>query len=568
MKTKLKLHVLVLAILCASNFARGQGTAFTYQGQLNDNGAPADGNYDLQFTIFDVDSGGIQLLDPLTNSAVGVSNGLFTVTLDFGAGVFDGTARWLEIGVRTNATDDFVTLSPRQPFTASPYAIFAGTSANVASGAVVTSLNGLKDDVILEAGNNVTLTPNGNRLTIDAANGGGSSIWSQLNNNAYYNLGNVGIGTTSPQEKLTLAGVTSYNTGLKVTGNSSGGTGIALENTSSGGHKFDLLSGGAGDGIGVGAFGIFDESTGTYGFSITPTDDVGIGKNINFGSTPRQMLNMFGTGFGIGVQTADMYFRTGAGFAWYVGGSPNIATYNSGGGTTVATLDLTTGLDFGSRLGQHLSLWGGVGARRFDIGIQASTIYFRTGNGAGDAFAWYKGGIHDDNQRNAGGGQSLMTLDGETGLFVAGPANVCTLTIRGGCDLAEPFPVKEEEIEKGSVVVIDKERPGQLKRSVRAYDKRVAGIVSGANGINSGISLHQEGTLEGGQNVALTGRVYVLAEAESGEIEPGDLLTTSDTPGRAMKVTDQAKAQGAILGKAMSGLKNGRGMVLVLVTLQ
>jgi hypothetical protein len=568
MKTKLKLHVLVLAILCASNFARGQGTAFTYQGQLNDNGAPADGNYDLQFTSFDVDSGGIQLLDPLTNSAVGVSNGLFTVTLDFGAGVFDGTARWLEIGVRTNATDDFVTLSPRQPFTASPYAIFAGTSANVASGAVVTSLNGLKDDVILEAGNNVTLTPNGNRLTIDAANGGGSSIWSQLNNNAYYNLGNVGIGTTSPQEKLTLAGVTSYNTGLKVTGNSSGGTGIALENTSSGGHKFDLLSGGAGDGIGVGAFGIFDESTGTYGFSITPTDDVGIGKNINFGSTPRQMLNMFGTGFGIGVQTADMYFRTGAGFAWYVGGSPNIATYNSGGGTTVATLDLTTGLDFGSRLGQHLSLWGGVGARRFDIGIQASTIYFRTGNGAGDAFAWYKGGIHDDNQRNAGGGQSLMTLDGETGLFVAGPANVCTLTIRGGCDLAEPFPVKEEEIEKGSVVVIDKERPGQLKRSVRAYDKRVAGIVSGANGINSGISLHQEGTLEGGQNVALTGRVYVLAEAESGEIEPGDLLTTSDTPGRAMKVTDQAKAQGAILGKAMSGLKNGRGMVLVLVTLQ
>lgn len=149
-----------------SNFARGQGTAFTYQGQLNDSGAMASGNCDLRFTVFDVDSGGIQLLDPLTNSAVGVSNGLFTVTLDFGAGVFDGTARWLEIGVRTNATDDFATLSPRQPLTASPYAIFAGTSANVASGSVVTSLNGLKDDVILEAGNNVTLTPNGNRLTI------------------------------------------------------------------------------------------------------------------------------------------------------------------------------------------------------------------------------------------------------------------------------------------------------------------------------------------------------------------------------------------------------------------
>jgi hypothetical protein len=160
-----------------------------------------------------------------------------------------------------------------------------------------------------------------------------------------------------------------------------------------------------------------------------------------------------------------------------------------------------------------------------------------------------------------------MTLDA-SGLYVSGLANVCTLTIRGGCDLAEPFKMKEETLDKGSVVVIDKEHPGQLQRSSHAYDKRVAGIVSGANGVNSGISLHQEGVLEGGQNVALSGRVYVLADAGNGEIEPGDLLTTSDIPGHAMKVTDPARSQGAILGKAMSGLKEGKGMVLVLVTLQ
>jgi hypothetical protein len=71
-----------------------------------------------------------------------------------------------------------------------------------------------------------------------------------------------------------------------------------------------------------------------------------------------------------------------------------------------------------------------------------------------------------------------------------------------------------------------------------------------------------------GENVALTGRVYVLADAAHGTIEPGDLLTTSDTPGHAMKVSDHAKAQGAILGKAMSELTHGKGMVLVLVTLQ
>jgi hypothetical protein len=100
------------------------------------------------------------------------------------------------------------------------------------------------------------------------------------------------------------------------------------------------------------------------------------------------------------------------------------------------------------------------------------------------------------------------------------------------------------------------------------YDTRVAGVVSGANGINPGIQMQQQGLLEGGKNVALTGRVYVQADTSNGDIKPGDLLTTSSTPGRAMRVSDHARAQGAILGKAMTALKTGRGMVLVLVTLQ
>jgi hypothetical protein len=80
--------------------------------------------------------------------------------------------------------------------------------------------------------------------------------------------------------------------------------------------------------------------------------------------------------------------------------------------------------------------------------------------------------------------------------------------------------------------------------------------------------MQQQGLMEGGKNVALTGRVYVLADAANGAIKPGDLLTTSATVGHAMKVSDHARASGAILGKAMSGLEQGRGMVLVLVTLQ
>ena len=164
-------------------------------------------------------------------------------------------------------------------------------------------------------------------------------------------------------------------------------------------------------------------------------------------------------------------------------------------------------------------------------------------------------------------GEPSLTIHADGNVEMARDVSVRTLTIRGGADLAEPFAMPEE-IAKGSVVVIDDAHPGKLKLSAEAYDTRVAGIVSGANGINPGIALHQEGVVEGGQNVALSGRVYVHADAAFGAIKPGDLLTTSDTPGHAMKVTEPGKAQGAILGKAMSELKTGKGMVLVLVTLQ
>ena len=90
----------------------------------------------------------------------------------------------------------------------------------------------------------------------------------------------------------------------------------------------------------------------------------------------------------------------------------------------------------------------------------------------------------------------------------------------------------------------------------------------GAGGLQAGMVMAQHGVADGGHPVALTGRVWCWCEASAAPIGPGDLLTTSGTPGHAMKVSDYAKAQGAILGKAMSSLERGRGLVLVLVTLQ
>jgi hypothetical protein len=113
--------------------ALAQGTAFTYQGKLTVGTNAANGLYDLQFVLNDALSGGNQIAGPLTNSATGVTNGLFTVTLDFGSGVFTGPARWLEVDVRTNGNGAFTTLLPRQAVTPSPYAVYSATATTAGS---------------------------------------------------------------------------------------------------------------------------------------------------------------------------------------------------------------------------------------------------------------------------------------------------------------------------------------------------------------------------------------------------------------------------------------------------
>jgi hypothetical protein len=168
-----------------------------------------------------------------------------------------------------------------------------------------------------------------------------------------------------------------------------------------------------------------------------------------------------------------------------------------------------------------------------------------------------------------GDGVVGRSRDGLAGRF-EGRVLVETLQIVGGSDLAEPFEVREAaSVRPGMVVSIDPERAGHLRIADKAYDPTVAGIVSGANGVNPGLTMGQNADVAGGSlPVALTGRVYALADAADGPIAPGDLLTTSGTPGHAMKVTNHAKAQGAIIGKAMTPLERGRGMILVLVALQ
>jgi hypothetical protein len=162
------------------------------------------------------------------------------------------------------------------------------------------------------------------------------------------------------------------------------------------------------------------------------------------------------------------------------------------------------------------------------------------------------------------------TLNPQVKLHVVGTTRTDGLEITGGSDLSESFDIDGAgEVRPGMLVSIDPDRPGRLRVASSAYDRTVAGILSGAGGVNPGMVMGQKGSLADGEHpVALTGRVYALADASAGPIQPGDLLTTSPRPGHAMKVTDHARAQGAIIGKAMTPLAEGQGLVLVLVSLQ
>jgi len=134
-------------------------------------------------------------------------------------------------------------------------------------------------------------------------------------------------------------------------------------------------------------------------------------------------------------------------------------------------------------------------------------------------------------------------------------------------DCAEDFDIVcIEQVEPGTVMVIDSE--GALRPSDQAYDKRVAGVISGAGGYKPGLILDKQESSNNRMPIALMGKVYCKVDAGYGAIEVGDLLTTSSTPGHAMRTDDPLKAFGAVIGKALRPLDEGQGLIPILIALQ
>lgn len=180
--------------------------------------------------------------------------------------------------------------------------------------------------------------------------------------------------------------------------------------------------------------------------------------------------------------------------------------------------------------------------------------------------------VADNNEIMArnNGAAATLTLNNDGGNVIIAPNGTAIVRVLEvtGADLAEKFPTTDSA-EPGTVMMIDRSNPGHLTVAKGAYNKAVAGVVSGANGLPAGTILGNLPGHEDATPIALTGRVWVRCDAAHNAIDVGDQLTTADRPGHAMKASDPARTYGTVIGKAMTPLARGEtGLVLVLVNLQ
>ena len=329
MKTRILPALFSLLLSVAA--VRAQGTAFTYQGRLNAGANPANGSYDLKFSLYDTNQpAGVLIAGPATNTATAVSNGLFAVVLDFG-NVFPGADRWLEIGVRSNGSGAFTTLAGRQRLTAAPYAI---TASNLSGTLPTAQLSGALPSAQLAGtyGSAVTLNNAGNSFT---GNGTGltnvnAAVLGGLSSSNFWRTG--GNAGANPANGAFLGTTDNLPLELKVNGKRA----LRLEPTANndtvniaGGSPFNSMSPGVRGGIiaGGGATNtiVFDVG-GIQGYLNNATNHVGADFSVVGGGalnrietysqgTTNSQGSTIGGGYNNTIQTDAALATIGGGFA-------------------------------------------------------------------------------------------------------------------------------------------------------------------------------------------------------------------------------------------------------------
>ncbi|HWX20207.1 MAG TPA: tail fiber domain-containing protein [Candidatus Binatia bacterium] len=402
---------------------RAQGTAFTYQGELNDGGNPANGLYDIRVGLYLTSTGSTVFAGPITNAAVAVSNGLFTITLDYG-GVFDGTTYWLQIAVRTNNVGAFKVLSPRQQLTPTPYAIFAeGASAAGLSGTIpAASLSGTYGGAVNLTNPGDSFNGNGGGLTgLNASQLTTGTVPAAALGNAWQIAGNAGTSATNGN----FVGTTDYQPlELHINGTRA----LRLEPTANDANHSGIVN--VAGGAAVNSVG-----AGVYGATIA-----GGGANNYFGSPgTNSVVADFGTvggGSGNLASGSDNYYTTPLlGYSTVGGGVSNSAT---GSGSFVGGGGYGAGIFAGNvASGDASVVSGGLGNTASGGHYGFTTVGGGYGNTASFSYATVAGGFGNTaslNDTTVGGG-AQNTASGVMATVAGGYHNAAigqASTVAGG----------------------------------------------------------------------------------------------------------------------------------------
>jgi trimeric autotransporter adhesin len=438
MKTPLLFVLAALFSVTFNQSVSAQGSAFTYQGRLNTNGAPYSGAADFQFTLWDSLSGGnaVATNNPASLTAT-LTGGLFTVTLDFGVNSLNGQPRFLQTEVRT-VIGPFTALNPRQPITATPYALRAlNLSTNgLASGtygSAVTFDNAANSFAGAFSGNGSALA-SVNAATLDGLSSAG--FW-KTNGNTGANPTNGAFLGTSDRQPLELkvngfrALRIEYATNL-----------YGYNPNMIAGNPFNMVSNGfVGAVIGGGGYSLgpnrvgADWATVVGGLANTASGNYSLASGYASIASGRFSTAMGNSPYASGYASIAMgedveasgdrslamgrYSRAlhDGSFVWadsqsgyFASTTSNQFNVRADGGVRFS--DDTPSLSFGSAARQMIDLYG----TNYGIGVQSSTTYFRSNS----RFSWFRDGTHSDSQNDPGaGGVVAMTLT-SSGLTVNG----------------------------------------------------------------------------------------------------------------------------------------------------
>ena len=451
-------RLLISALFCVSlcaTVAAAQTTGFTYQGRVTDGGMPANGNYDLQFVLWDSASGGNQVGLTQMLNAVPVEAGIFTVTLDFGANAFPGASRFLEISARPSGALSFTLLTPRQQITSTPYAVRSLNSAAADTATNATLLGGVVASQYVQASDA--------RLTDPRPPTSGSSSYIQ-NTTSQQAVSNFNISGNGTAAGTLSASVVNATTQFNIGGNRALSTG-GSQNTFAG-----LLTGLGNTGSANAFFGYqagFSNTTGlrnaffgegagaiTQDGSLNAFFGSGAGKT-NFSGNNNTLIGVFadvGTGNLTNATALGAYAQVTASNSLVLGSINGVqsaaADTNVGIGTTAPKARLHIAVNSGNIMAGDAGCNPGFVGFGFASSLTC-TNYSLLGNGTDTIINRPTGGAISFRENNTaqmtilpGGAISILTLGsgGNTALCrnPAGQFSTCSSSLRYKKDL-QPF---------------------------------------------------------------------------------------------------------------------------------